>query len=148
NKPGRSPVAPASVHSGGGGLLWSYAWTFSWLARCRSSKLPSENSLPSVMSSATSPPVENIPGHRDHRSGDHHPLITITPESRSRSFGIVDHHRPESAFIGSGSELAKLKTLVARLGVDGFVEFTGFLSHKQVCSYLSVADVCVAPDPL
>src|SRR5208283_2618377 len=97
NKPGRSPVAPASVHSGGGGLLWSYAWTFSWLARCRSSKLPSENSLPSVMSSATSPPVENIPGHRDHRSGDHHPLITIIPESRSRSFGIVDHHRPESA---------------------------------------------------
>ena len=28
---------------------------FSWLARCRSSKLPSENSLPSVMSSVTSP---------------------------------------------------------------------------------------------
>ena len=49
------------------------------------------------MSSATTPPVENIPGHRDHRSGDHQQLITIIPESRSRSLGIVDHHRPESA---------------------------------------------------
>ena len=28
-------------------------------------------------------------------------LITIIPESRSRSFGIVDHHPPESAIRGS-----------------------------------------------
>jgi hypothetical protein len=35
-----------------------------------------------------STPVENISGHRDHRSGDHDPLITIIPESRSRSLGI------------------------------------------------------------
>ena len=33
-----------------------------------SPKLPSENSLPSVMSSVTRP-VEIIPGHRDHHSG-------------------------------------------------------------------------------
>jgi hypothetical protein len=32
------------------------------------------------MSSATSP-VEIIPGHRDHRSGDRDKVITITPES-------------------------------------------------------------------
>jgi glycosyltransferase involved in cell wall biosynthesis len=51
--------------------------------------------------------------------------------------------------IGSGSELPKLKTLAARLGVDNFVEFTGLLPHKQVCLYLSVADVCViTPDPV
>jgi|SRR5580700_6609623 hypothetical protein len=75
-----------------------------------SPKLPSETSLPSVMSSATFS-VEIIPGHRDHRSGDHDKLITITPESaitivrkadhdrpeaRSRSLGISDHDRPES----------------------------------------------------
>jgi len=50
--------------------------------------------------------------------------------------------------IGSGSELPKLKTLAARLGVGNFVEFTGLLPYKQVCSYLSVADVCVSSDPL
>jgi glycosyltransferase involved in cell wall biosynthesis len=50
--------------------------------------------------------------------------------------------------IGSGSELPKLKTLAVRLGVDNFIEFTGLLPHKQVCLYLCVADVCVAPDPL
>jgi hypothetical protein len=48
-----------------------------------------------VMSSAT-PSVEIIPGHRDHRSGDRDKVITITPERRSRSPGISDHHRPES----------------------------------------------------
>jgi hypothetical protein len=32
------------------------------------------------MSSATSLPVENIPGDRDHRSGDRDQLITISPE--------------------------------------------------------------------
>jgi hypothetical protein len=66
------------------------------------------------MSSAT-PSVEIIPGHRDHRSGDREKLITITPESvitivrnpdhdrsesRSRSPGISDHHRPESPYMG------------------------------------------------
>jgi glycosyltransferase involved in cell wall biosynthesis len=64
---------------------------------------------------------------------------------------MVKHASREDArfvLIGSGSELPKLKTLAARLGVDNFVEFTGLLPHKQVCSYLSVADVCVAPDPL
>jgi len=33
-------------------------------------KLPSENSLPSVMSSATSPLWKTFRDHRDHRSGD------------------------------------------------------------------------------
>jgi hypothetical protein len=45
-----------------------------------SPKLPSETSLPSVMSSAI-PSVEIIPGHRDHRSGDRDKVFTITPES-------------------------------------------------------------------
>jgi hypothetical protein len=36
--------------------------------------------LPSVMSSVT-PPVEIIPGHRDHRSGLGDKVIAITTES-------------------------------------------------------------------
>jgi hypothetical protein len=65
------------------------------LARWLSPKLPSETSLPSVMSSAT-PSVEIIPGHRDHRSGDRDKLITITPESVITIVRNPDHDHPES----------------------------------------------------
>jgi hypothetical protein len=49
------------------------------LARFLSHGLPSEKSLPSLMSSAT-PSVEIFPGHRDRCSGDHDKLITIKSE--------------------------------------------------------------------
>jgi hypothetical protein len=73
--------------------------------------LPSENSLPSVMSSATSSLWKTFRDHRNHRSENRDQLITIIPESvtifpgilitiipesRSRSPGIADHHPPES----------------------------------------------------
>jgi hypothetical protein len=47
------------------------------------------------MSSAT-PPVEIIPGHRDHRSGDRDKLNTIAPESVITFVRNPDHHHPES----------------------------------------------------
>jgi hypothetical protein len=48
--------------------------------------------------------VQNIPGHRDHRSGVPHQLITISPEwvitivwnPDHDQPGIGDHDRPES----------------------------------------------------
>jgi hypothetical protein len=45
------------------------------------------------MSSAT-PPVEIIPGHRDHRSGDRDKLITITSESVITFHRNPDHDQP------------------------------------------------------
>jgi glycosyltransferase involved in cell wall biosynthesis len=50
--------------------------------------------------------------------------------------------------VGSGSELPAIKNLAERAGILEYVEFTGLLPHKEVCRYLSTADVCVAPDPL
>jgi glycosyltransferase involved in cell wall biosynthesis len=50
--------------------------------------------------------------------------------------------------IGMGNELARLKKLTMQFDLEAFVEFTGWISHEQVGSYLSTADVCVAPDPL
>jgi glycosyltransferase involved in cell wall biosynthesis len=50
--------------------------------------------------------------------------------------------------VGNGPELPKLKKLTLEWGVEKIVEFTGLLPHDQVRSYLSTADVCVAPDPL
>jgi hypothetical protein len=43
-------------------------------------KLPSENSLPSVMSSATPLLWKTFRDHRDHRSGLRDHLIMIIPE--------------------------------------------------------------------
>jgi glycosyltransferase involved in cell wall biosynthesis len=50
--------------------------------------------------------------------------------------------------IGPGSQVPQLKKMVRQLHVEDFVEFTGLLPHERVDSYLSTADVCVAPDPL
>jgi len=59
--------------------------------------------------------------------------------------GRVDTH---FVLIGSGSQLPKVKKKARQSGVEEFVEFTGLLIHERVRSYLSTADVCVAPDPL
>jgi hypothetical protein len=80
-------------------------------------QFPAENSLPSVMSSASSPLCKTFRDHRDHRSENRDQLITIIPESmiifpgilitiipesRSRSPGTADHHAPESPNGGDG----------------------------------------------
>jgi glycosyltransferase involved in cell wall biosynthesis len=50
--------------------------------------------------------------------------------------------------IGHGSQVPRLKTMARQSRLEDFVEFTGLLPHERVYSYLSTADVCVAPDPL
>lgn len=49
--------------------------------------------------------------------------------------------------IGAGSETERLKAEVAKMGLAGAVKFTGRLPDDALASYLSTADVCVAPDP-
>jgi len=49
-----------------------------------------------VMSSATFS-VGIIPRHGDHRSGDHHKLVTITPELAITIVRKADHESPGSA---------------------------------------------------
>lgn len=49
--------------------------------------------------------------------------------------------------IGTGSEVPRLKTMVSEAHLEDFVEFTGLLPHERVGSYISRADLCVAPDP-
>lgn len=52
------------------------------------------------------------------------------------------------ALIGAGTELPRLKTLAAQEGLDPVVRFTGRIPDDELASYLSTADVCVAPDPV
>ena len=49
--------------------------------------------------------------------------------------------------IGDGGALPKLKHQSTHLGLTGFVSFTGWLERQEIPSYLSCADICVAPEP-
>ncbi|MCU1329505.1 MAG: glycosyl transferase group 1 [Bryobacterales bacterium] len=49
--------------------------------------------------------------------------------------------------IGDGQALEGLKALTTRLELDGFVQFTGWLSGEEKLRALSSADICVDPDP-
>ena len=52
-----------------------------------------------------------------------------------------------SVFIGSGDSFDDLVALSYELGIQDIVEFTGRVPDAVVHSYLSTADVCLAPDP-
>lgn len=51
-------------------------------------------------------------------------------------------------FIGWGTEVPRLKALVAQQGLESVVKFTGRIPGSELARYLSTADVGVAPDPL
>jgi glycosyltransferase involved in cell wall biosynthesis len=57
-------------------------------------------------------------------------------------------HDTQFTLIGFGSQVHILQALVRQSHLAAFVEFTGLLSRDEVGSYLTTADVCVAPDPL
>ena len=63
---------------------------------------------------------------------------------------IVKKQGREDTFftlIGSGTEVPRLKELVAEKGLDSVVKFTGRIPGDELARYLSTADVGVAPDP-
>ncbi|MCE5198302.1 MAG: glycosyltransferase family 4 protein [Armatimonadota bacterium] len=58
--------------------------------------------------------------------------------------------RTDVAFvlIGSGDILDELKQLAVELGIADYVVFTGRINDdKQLATYISTSDICVAPDP-
>jgi glycosyltransferase involved in cell wall biosynthesis len=52
-----------------------------------------------------------------------------------------------AVFMGDGEMLDEMRALAADLGLDGAVEFTGWVEHDTVSRVLSTSDVCLAPDP-
>lgn len=62
---------------------------------------------------------------------------------------VKQKHREDTlfVFIGSGTELSRLKALVGQRGIEAWVRFTGRVPDDELARYLSTADVCVAPDP-
>jgi len=58
--------------------------------------------------------------------------------------GRTDTH---FVLVGGGTVTAQLQSTVAQKNLEDYVTFTGQVSHEEVASYLSDADVGVAPDP-
>jgi predicted ATP-grasp superfamily ATP-dependent carboligase/glycosyltransferase involved in cell wall biosynthesis len=50
-------------------------------------------------------------------------------------------------FLGHGEMLSSLRELASELGLDGHVDFPGFVSKDTVRRAICTADVCLAPDP-
>jgi glycosyltransferase involved in cell wall biosynthesis len=59
----------------------------------------------------------------------------------------MGRHDVHTTFIGAGDAFDASVSLASRLGLDGFVEFTGRVPDETVQAYLSTADVCLSPDP-
>lgn len=49
--------------------------------------------------------------------------------------------------IGSGDSLLDLKRLASELGINEYVHFTGIIPDEDLVRYLSMADICLDPDP-
>jgi len=49
--------------------------------------------------------------------------------------------------VGTGDALPSLKSLAEQLDLAEQVLFTGWVEHTEVAHYISVADICVAPEP-
>jgi glycosyltransferase involved in cell wall biosynthesis len=63
---------------------------------------------------------------------------------------IVNQKKRADTFftiIGSGTEVPRLKAMVAAKKLDSLVHFTGRISAEELARYLSTGDVGVAPDP-
>lgn len=62
---------------------------------------------------------------------------------------VVDLERRDfyCFIVGQGSAVPDLRTLVAELGLEDHVWFTGRVSDDDLMRYLSTADICVDPDP-
>jgi glycosyltransferase involved in cell wall biosynthesis len=49
--------------------------------------------------------------------------------------------------MGSGDSLEDLRSMARELGLDSYVELTGFIPDEDLLRNLSAADICVDPDP-
>jgi glycosyltransferase involved in cell wall biosynthesis len=49
--------------------------------------------------------------------------------------------------MGDGDQLPALRALAHALQLDEYVNFTGWVKSKDMIRYLTVADVCLSPDP-
>ncbi len=57
-------------------------------------------------------------------------------------------HDATFALVGDGNAAPSLRRQAAELGIEEFVDFTGWISDEEILSrYLATADACVCPEP-
>src|ERR1700723_2461346 len=49
--------------------------------------------------------------------------------------------------MGSGDSLNDLRRMNQALGLEGYVEFTGYIPDAELRANLAAADICMDPDP-
>ena len=66
-----------------------------------------------------------------------------------RALAALQRRRQDwhAVFMGDGEMLEEMQALARDLGLNGAVEFTGWVEHDTVSRVLSTSDVCLAPDP-
>jgi glycosyltransferase involved in cell wall biosynthesis len=81
-------------------------------------------------------------GAMNPQDGVEHLLIAL-------SHLVRDEKRTDfyCVLVGSGDSLDALKAQAQALGLDEYVEFTGFIPDADLLRYLSTADICLDPNP-
>jgi glycosyltransferase involved in cell wall biosynthesis len=81
-------------------------------------------------------------GVMSHHDGLDHLLLAV--QHLVYDIGIRD---VRCVLLGDGAVLEDCRTLASRLGLDGRVEFPGFVAYAELPRRLSAVDVCTVPDP-
>jgi glycosyltransferase involved in cell wall biosynthesis len=68
---------------------------------------------------------------------------------RSIEHIVKSENRQDTHFVlvGGGTVVPELRAIIAAKNLDAYITLTGQVSHDEVASYLSNADLGVAPDP-
>ena len=72
---------------------------------------------------------------------------TICFERLNRLQNDLQRHDFYCVIIGEGDSLPDLRRLAGQLGLNGCIEFTGFIPDQELLENLAAADICVDPDP-
>jgi len=98
------------------------------------------------------PPDSNLKQGRKHLVcylGEMCPQDGVDYLLKSADYLVNKMGRKDVLFVlmGGGPAMPYLRDQNKKMGLSEFVKFTGRVSDRDLCRYLSTADVCVDPDP-
>src|SRR5204863_2536105 len=66
-----------------------------------------------------------------------------------RALAVLKERRSDwrALFVGEGDAVPEARRLSAEAGLDGLVDFTGWIAGDRLIRTLATFDVCVAPNP-
>ena len=73
--------------------------------------------------------------------------VDLLVEGMAQMVNVQARRDTQCVIVGSGTELDRLKRMVAAHGLEDYVTFTGFLSGRPLLQAFSTFDIGVIPDP-